>query len=75
MLNSLGIISMNEIRFAIIDLDASIAHNTDFPGGELHHREQNNVQGVVEAMIKFGGETQIQLRAPINKESAIAEFS
>ena len=72
--NLLQIISIDHVGIAVPDLDTAISHYTELLGGVLTHRERNEEQGVVEAMIKFGGETQIQLLAPLTADSPIARF-
>jgi methylmalonyl-CoA/ethylmalonyl-CoA epimerase len=57
------------------DLDEAIAFYRDVFGMVAVHEEVNEEQGVREAMLTVGGgETQVQLLAPLTDSSAIAKF-
>ncbi|MGY2875676.1 methylmalonyl-CoA/ethylmalonyl-CoA epimerase [Marmoricola sp. URHA0025 HA25] len=64
---------------AVPDLDAAIELYTSSFGMTLVHEETNEEQGVREAMISVGGDSDpsggcIQLLAPLTAESTIAKF-
>lgn len=68
--------AVDHVGIAVPNLDAAIATYTGVLGGRLEHREVNQDQGVVEAMIGFGGPggARIQLLAPLTPESSIGRF-
>lgn len=75
-LPGLGEAVVDHVGIAVPDLDVAITLYTGAFGGRLVHREDNEEQGVAEAMIAFGSAslTQVQLLAPLTPTSAIARF-
>ncbi|ADD45626.1 methylmalonyl-CoA epimerase [Stackebrandtia nassauensis] len=70
-----GLLGVDHVGVAVADLDAAIRFYEDILGGECVHVEQNDEQGVREAMIAIGGgTTRIQLLAPTDPASTIAKF-
>ncbi|MGH8877368.1 MAG: methylmalonyl-CoA epimerase [Stackebrandtia sp.] len=70
-----GLLGVDHVGVAVADLDAAIRFYEDVLGGRCVHVEQNEEQGVREAMIAIGeGTTQIQLLAPSSPDSTIAKF-
>jgi methylmalonyl-CoA/ethylmalonyl-CoA epimerase len=66
---------IDHVGVAVPDLDEAIAFYRDAFGMEVVHEETNEEQGVREAMLAVGGgETRIQLLAPLTPESTIAKF-
>jgi methylmalonyl-CoA/ethylmalonyl-CoA epimerase len=70
---------IDHVGVAVPDLDAAIDLYTKAFGMTLVHEETNEEQGVREAMMSVGGDTDptyacIQLLAPLNDESTIAKF-
>lgn len=59
-----GIVEIDHVGLAVVDLDAAVRLHTAVLGGRLEHQETNERQGVVEAMIAFDGGTRIQLLEP-----------
>jgi methylmalonyl-CoA/ethylmalonyl-CoA epimerase len=74
----LHVTAVDHVGIAVPDLDAAIAFQTEVLGGVLEHRERNDVQGVEEAVITFGGtgadRARLQLLAPLTADSAIGRF-
>ncbi|GGK70108.1 methylmalonyl-CoA epimerase [Nocardia camponoti] len=72
------IIAVDHVGIAVPDLDAAVAFYTDNLGMVETHREVNEAQGVVEAMLSSpaaaDGSTALQLLAPLNADSTIAKF-
>ena len=67
--------AIDHVGVAVPDLDEAIAFYRDTLGLALVHEETNEEQGVREAMLAVGGgETRIQLLAPLTPESTIAKF-
>lgn len=69
--------TLDHIGLAVHDLDEAVAWYRDTFGMQLVHREDNEDQGVSEAMLAVsdGDEgAQIQLLAPLRPDSAIAAF-
>jgi len=67
---------VDHVGIAVPDLDAAIAwYGTTF-GLVATHVEENEEQGVREAMLspESGGDTQIQLLAPLRPDSPIGKF-
>jgi len=64
---------IDHVGIAVPDLDVAIAWYRNTLGLELTHQEVNEEQGVREAMIGTGN-AQIQLLAPLSRESTIAKF-
>ena len=66
---------IDHVGIAVPDLDDAIAFYRDTFGMVSVHEEVNDEQGVREAMLAVGGgETRIQLLAPISDTSTIAKF-
>jgi methylmalonyl-CoA/ethylmalonyl-CoA epimerase len=66
---------IDHVGIAVPDLDEAIAFYRDVFGMVVVHEEVNADQGVREAMLAVGGgETQIQLLAPLSEASTIAKF-
>ena len=67
---------MDHVGIAVPDLDAAIAWYASTFGLVATHVEENEEQGVREAMLspENGGDTQIQLLAPLRADSPIGKF-
>ncbi|MDO5710711.1 MAG: methylmalonyl-CoA epimerase [Micrococcales bacterium] len=66
---------IDHVGIAVPDLDEAIAFYQDKYGMTMVHREENEEQGVAEAMMSVGDSTScIQLLAPLNQDSTIAKF-
>ena len=66
---------IDHVGVAVPDLDEAIAFYRDAFGMEVTHQEDNEDQGVREAMVAVGGSgSSIQLLAPLSDQSAIARF-
>ncbi len=72
------VLAIDHVGVAVPDLDAAIAFYTGTLGLVVRHREVNEEQGVVEAMLAPAsapaGATQLQLLAPLGPTSTIARF-
>jgi methylmalonyl-CoA/ethylmalonyl-CoA epimerase len=67
--------SINHVGIAVADLDAAIEFYGHVFGMRCVHTEENQEQGVREAMLAVGdGPDRIQLLAPLRPDSAIAKF-
>ncbi|TWG09093.1 methylmalonyl-CoA epimerase [Saccharopolyspora dendranthemae] len=70
--------AIDHVGIAVPDLDEAIAFQRDTFGLEVAHSEENEEQGVREAMLRAPGDTtgatQIQLIAPLRDDSTIAKF-
>ena len=67
--------AIDHVGVAVRDLDEAIAFYRDTFGMELAHEEENEEQGVREAMMAVGGSgSHVQLLAPLSPESTIAKF-
>jgi methylmalonyl-CoA/ethylmalonyl-CoA epimerase len=69
--------AIDHVGIAVADLDAAIAFHTKTFGLEVTHVEENEEQGVREAMLRAPGDTAgaaVQLLAPATPESTIAKF-
>ncbi|MFC8503468.1 methylmalonyl-CoA epimerase [Pedococcus sp. NPDC057267] len=67
--------AIDHVGIAVRDLDEAIAFYRDTFGMELAHEEENEEQGVREAMMAVGGSgSHVQLLAPLTPESTIAKF-
>lgn len=69
--------AVDHVGIAVADLDAAIDFHERAFGLALAHREENEDQGVQEAMLRASdepGATQLQLIAPLRQDSAIAKF-
>lgn len=73
-----GVVAVDHVGLAVPDLDAAIRFHTEVLGLVCVHREVNEDQGVVEAMMAAPGAAegaaQVQLLAPLDDSSAIARF-
>lgn len=71
-----GIIAVDHVGIAVADLDEAIAWYSSTFGLVATHTEENEEQGVREAMLSAPGDggTQIQLLAPLRPDSAIGKF-
>ena len=71
-------VCIDHVGLAVPDLDEAIRFHSEVFGWRLLHREENEEQGVAEAMIGTGDQgpenAQIQLLAPLNESSTIAKF-
>jgi len=71
-------VCIDHVGLAVPDLDEAIRFHSEVFGFRLLHREENEEQGVAEAMIGTGDQgpesAQIQLLAPLNENSTIAKF-
>jgi methylmalonyl-CoA/ethylmalonyl-CoA epimerase len=66
---------IDHVGIAVADLDAAIGFYGRVFGLRCVHREENEEQGVREAMLGVGpGEDRIQLLAPLRPDSTIAKF-
>ena len=78
MENSDLFICIDHVGLAVPDLDEAIKFHTEKFGFRLLHREENEEQGVAEAMMGTGSQlpesAQIQLLAPLNENSTIAKW-
>lgn len=71
----IGLRRIDHVGIAVPDLDAALDWYVGALGGAEVHREVNEAQGVVEAMIAWPeGGAQIQLLAPHGEASPIAKF-
>ncbi len=72
------VIAIDHVGIAVPDLDNAVAWYTDNLGMVETHREVNEAQGVVEAMLSCPAAadraTALQLLAPLTPESTIAKF-
>ena len=67
--------AIDHVGMAVSDLDAAVAFHRDVLGMRLAHQEENEEQGVREAMMAVGDSgSHIQLLAPLTPESTIARF-
>jgi len=69
--------AVDHVGIAVPDLDAAIAFHCETFGLRVTHREENEDQGVVEAMLTpaAGGDgAAVQLLAPLRPDCAIARF-
>lgn len=70
--------AIDHVGVAVADLDEAIDFYRSHFGLEVTHREVNDSQGVVEAMLAVPGAdtgaAQIQLLAPLDETSTIAKF-
>ena len=76
--NSDLFICIDHVGLAVADLDEAIKFHTEKFGFRLLHREENEEQGVAEAMMGTGSQlpesAHIQLLAPLNENSTIAKW-
>ena len=67
--------TIDHVGVAVPDLDVAVAYYRDVLGLRETHREVNEEQGVVEAMMSVGESgVSVQLLAPLNENSTIAKF-
>jgi methylmalonyl-CoA/ethylmalonyl-CoA epimerase len=72
---SVGLLRIDHVGIAVADLDAAIEFYGRVFGMRCVHAEENQEQGVREAMLAVGeGTDRIQLLAPLRPDSAIAKF-
>lgn len=73
-----GLLAVDHVGLAVVDLDAAITFHTEVLGLVLVHREENSEQGVVEAMLTVGDPggngAQVQLLAPSGDNSPLRRF-
>jgi methylmalonyl-CoA/ethylmalonyl-CoA epimerase len=71
-----GVVAIDHVGIAVADLDEAIAWYASTFGLVATHTEENEEQGVREAMLSAPGDsgTQIQLLAPLRPDSTIAKF-
>lgn len=71
-----GVTGVDHVGIAVPDLDEAIAWYSSTFGLVATHTEENEEQGVREAMLAAPGDTgtQIQLLAPLRPDSAIGKF-
>lgn len=70
-----GLLAIDHVGIAVPDLDSAIEFYRDVLGLRLTHVEENEQQGVREAMMAVGDSgSSIQLLAPLGPDSAIAKF-
>lgn len=73
-----GLLAIDHVGLAVVDLDAAITFHTEVLGLVLVHREENSEQGVVEAMLTVGDPggngAQVQLLAPSGDNSPLRRF-
>ncbi|HOA88701.1 methylmalonyl-CoA epimerase [Propioniciclava tarda] len=76
--NSDLFVCIDHIGLAVPDMDEALRLHVDVMGWRLLHREQNQEQGVDEAMLGTGAQgdenAMIQLLAPLSPESAVGKF-
>ncbi|WP_025273659.1 methylmalonyl-CoA epimerase [Haloglycomyces albus] len=66
---------VDHVGVAVADLDKALERYEGFFGGECVHREENEEQGVIEAMVSWpDGDTQLQVLAPLRDDSPIGKF-
>lgn len=75
-----GILGIDHVGIAVPELSAAVAFYQSSFNGRLLHQEENSEQGVIEAMVALGTDTDsdtgtvIQLLAPLTPASTIARF-
>jgi methylmalonyl-CoA/ethylmalonyl-CoA epimerase len=77
MSQSIGLLRIDHVGVAVADLDAAISFYSSVFGMVLTHVEENEEQGVREAMMSVGPSPDggcIQLLAPLSPTSTIARF-
>jgi methylmalonyl-CoA/ethylmalonyl-CoA epimerase len=74
-ITGVGILRIDHVGIAVADLDEAIAHYGRVFGFRCVHTEENQEQGVREAMLAVGdGPERIQLLAPLRPDSPIGKF-
>ena len=70
------VVAVDHVGIAVPDLDEAIRWYADTLGLVSTHEETNTEQGVREAMLAppGGGDTMVQLLAPLDENSTIAKF-
>jgi methylmalonyl-CoA/ethylmalonyl-CoA epimerase len=75
MLPASLILGIDHVGVAVADLDEAIAFYTERFGFRVVHREDNEEQGVAEAMVAVGEPSPcLQLLAPLTPTSTLARF-
>jgi methylmalonyl-CoA/ethylmalonyl-CoA epimerase len=70
-----SLLRIDHVGIAVADLDAAIEFYTRVFGMRCVHREENEEQGVREAMLAVGdGPDRVQLLAPLRPDSTLAKF-
>ncbi|GAA0911736.1 methylmalonyl-CoA epimerase [Virgisporangium ochraceum] len=70
-----GLLRIDHVGIAVPDLDAAIEFYSSVFGMTCEHTEENEEQGVREAMLGVGGgPSRLQLLAPLREDSPIAKF-
>jgi methylmalonyl-CoA/ethylmalonyl-CoA epimerase len=73
----IGLLRIDHVGVAVADLDAAIEFYDRVFGMSCVHVEENEEQGVREAMLAVGPDTSggcVQLLAPLSEKSTIAKF-
>src|SRR5215217_5793947 len=71
----IGLLRIDHVGIAVADLDAAIEFYGRVFGMRCVHTEENQEQGVREAMLAIGpGADRLQLLAPLRPDSTIAKF-
>ena len=71
----IGLLRIDHVGIAVADLDAAIEFYGRVFGLRCVHTEENQEQGVREAMLAIGeGLDRVQLLAPLHPDSPIAKF-
>jgi methylmalonyl-CoA/ethylmalonyl-CoA epimerase len=74
-ITSIGLLRIDHVGIAVADLDAAIEFYQRVFGMRCVHTEENQEQGVREAMLAIGdGPDRVQLLAPSRPDSTIAKF-
>jgi methylmalonyl-CoA/ethylmalonyl-CoA epimerase len=76
-LPDIGLLRIDHVGIAVPDLDEAIAFYARTFGMRCVHVEENQDQGVREAMLAVGPDgtgSQVQLMAPLSEQSLIAKF-
>ncbi|THV32222.1 methylmalonyl-CoA epimerase [Glycomyces paridis] len=74
-IEGIGLRRIDHVGIAVPDLGAALEWYEGALGGREVHREVNEAQGVVEAMVAWPeGGAQVQLLAPLDETSPIAKF-
>ncbi|WP_031465425.1 methylmalonyl-CoA epimerase [Sciscionella sediminilitoris] len=70
------VVAIDHVGVAVADLDEAIEFYRTHFGLDAYHVEENDEQGVREAMLRVPGDegTAVQLLAPTSEDSTIAKF-
>ncbi|WP_020496260.1 methylmalonyl-CoA epimerase [Sciscionella marina] len=70
------VVAIDHVGVAVADLDEAIEFYRAHFGLDAYHVEENDEQGVREAMLRVPGDegTAVQLLAPVSEDSTIAKF-